>query len=138
MSIFTLENAKVLGHTADPAPHATMQVEADNVSDQYHSMHELYEYRMALHVALCRSIVAIIGCSEQMVHTIRCYKAREHFDGSMFDGYFIVVIMFKGKQITNHYDIKHWDKFDIPEVPRVLEPYDGHTTRDCIERLLGF
>lgn len=102
------------------------------VSDEYHSLHDLYRHRMALNIALFH-----------MIHVYQKYpggpqvmKSKLHGDGTMFEGYFIVMAVIpKIGQISYHYKLKHWDKFDIPEVERTPE-YDGHNSEDVIERLL--
>jgi hypothetical protein len=38
-------------------------------------------------------------------------------------------------QVSYHYDLEHWDQFDIPEVKRTPE-WDGHTATDVVHRLL--
>lgn len=129
--IFTLTSAKVLGHTLDTEPHATMQVEADSVSDGFHTMDELYEHRMALNIALFNMWHRHIG--EDFVKVM---KSRLHSDGTMFEGgYFIVMALTDHGQISYHYKLEHWNKFSIPEVERT-PPYDGHSPEDVIKRLL--
>lgn len=102
------------------------------VRDEYHSMKELYEHRMALNIALFKTI-----------HIFRHYpggpqvfKTKLHSDGTMFEGYFMVMLSDRDLgQISYHYKLEHWDKFKIPEVERAPE-YDGHTSQDVIERLM--
>lgn len=98
------------------------------ISDGYHTMHELYQHRMALNVALFHA------------WDILCYnvmKSKLHHDGTMLEGYFIVAVEFGLLgQISYHYDLKHWDKFKIKEVERIPYEYDGHTSQDVIERLI--
>jgi hypothetical protein len=108
-----------------------------NVGDEFHSMDELYEHRLALCVALFKyfdNYVTPLGSR------VKCWKSKQHSDGTMFDDYFIVgmtVTEFEGppRQITYHYELKHWDKFNIIELSKAPE-YDGHTSKDVIERLL--
>src|SRR5882672_1631013 len=80
-----------------------------DVSDGYHTMSELYEHRMALNVALCSSILVILGLKKELVTEIQTLKSKLHNDGTMFDGYFIVMIIFRGEQISYHYELKYWD-----------------------------
>jgi hypothetical protein len=115
---------------AEPAKYG-LQIQAENVSDGYHTMHELYQHRMALNVALFNKI-------NDFPLTFRDYlviKSKLHSDGTMFDGYFIVMLITPTTQISYHYDLKHWDLFEIPEVERAPK-YDGHSSNDVIERLL--
>lgn len=101
------------------------------VSDGYHTMHELYQHRMALTVALFHSWYIEYGHEPEW----QIFKSKFHSDGTMFEGYFIVMAIVPSGQISYHYDLKHWDLFKIPEVERAPE-YDGHTSDDVIERLL--
>lgn len=98
------------------------------VRDEYHSMHELYQHRMALNIALFNSIW-------KSRPAISVWKSKLHHDGTMFEGYFIVMAVTHYGQISYHYKLEHWDKFDIPEIERTPE-YDGHTSQDIIERLM--
>ena len=40
-------------------------------------------------------------------------------------------------QISNHYEMKDWDKFQIPE-KEVANKWDGHSPRDVADRLISF
>lgn len=104
--------------------------EKDNlhVSDGYHSMDDLYEHRMALTAALTNMINFEGG--------LTTFKARQHYDGTMFEGQFIVVIVTPEGQISYHYDLKDWDNFKIPEFEKSPIPYDGHGANEVIKRLL--
>lgn len=96
------------------------------VKDEYHSMHDLYRHRMALNIALF-NLWGKLG--------INVMKSRLHYDGTMFDGdYFIVMAVLPIGQISYHYHVKHWDKFNIPIVLRTPK-WDGHTSLDVLDRL---
>lgn len=100
------------------------------VSDGYHTMHELYEHRMALFAALCNVCITSVA-------DYHAWKSKLHSDGTMFDeGYFIAGIKTPHGQITYHMKIeKWWDRFRVPELDKAPE-YDGHNSKDVIERLL--
>lgn len=100
--------------------------------DEYHTMHELYEHRMALNIALfnCWSSINEMGDGAPEV-----MKSKLHSDGTMFDDYFIVMAVTPVGQISYHYKLKHWDKFKIPEVERTPK-WDGHGSLQVIERLM--
>jgi len=106
-------------------------VDAAEVSDGYHTMHELYQHRMALNIALFNTWQAATGSDDSY---IKVMKSKLHADGSMFDGYFIVMAITPLGQISYHYKLKHWDKFIIEEVERTPE-WDGHGAKDVLERL---
>jgi len=65
------------------------------------------------------------------------HKSYRHYDGDFCfgGGWFIVVAVLPGGQISNHYQIADWDLFDIPEKETALYPFDGHTAEDVIKRL---
>jgi len=100
-----------------------------DVGDEYHTMHELYEHRMALNIALFHALYR----DDYGVATVM--KSKLHHDGTMFDGYFIVMTLTPLGQISYHYKLKHWDKFNIPEVERTPE-WDGHSSLQVMERLM--
>jgi hypothetical protein len=117
----------------------TFQGEDVEVTDSYHTLSELYEMRLALTVALFRiydSYITPLGTR------VKCWKSKLYFDGTMFDGYFIVGMTIPQldatkphQSISFHYKMEHWDKFNLIELP-VSPPYDGHTSKDVIERLM--
>jgi hypothetical protein len=130
--IFDEESAKVT-HEHD-GNMEILKIEGENieVKDEYHTMDELYEHRMALNVALFNLLDKIAWNDPSNPIVI---KSKLHNDGTMFEGgYFIVAC--RDPQISYHYKLKHWDKFQIPEVERIPWEYDGHTSEDVIERLM--
>lgn len=113
----------------------THDAEKGNYSDGYHSFNELYEFRKLYNAALFRAWYVLAedhGWPDYQVH-----KSKYHHDGEecFGGGWFIVVAMLPGGQISNHYKMEDWDLFDIPETERALFEYDGHTAQDVIERL---
>lgn len=136
---YTLTNAFLAGFTLDAPKHSSVKVDADEVSDGYHTMSELYDHRRALTVALLN----IINNKTQFGHSgYWAFKSKLHSDGTMFDGYFIVGLYRledgsneRFSYISYHYALEYWDQFNIPELERAPK-YDGHTSQDIIERLL--
>lgn len=100
-------------------------------SDGYHTFKELYRYRMLYNALAFRALVSEPGT---MPH-----KSRFHSDGEpcFGGGWFIVVAYLDGKQISNHYEEKDWDMFDIEERIRADE-WDGHTPKDVAERIESY
>lgn len=100
------------------------------VMDEYHSMHDLYRHRMALNIALFHAWY------RDDYGTVTVMKSKQHHPDSdpMFEGYFIVMAVSEYGQISYHYKLKHWDKFNIPEVEYTPE-WDGHNSQDVMERL---
>ncbi len=138
MPLYILTRATYSGHTGDDPPHEAMLVEAEDVSDDYHTMSELYEHRYALLCALVKAyddMVTPLGPT-----SIYCWKSRVHNDGTMFEGHFIVgitkkLIDMKEKTITYHLPLSWWGKFNCIELITGL-PWDGHKSKDVVERLL--
>lgn len=110
--------------------------DADNIediSDGYHTFKELYEFRKLYNAALFNSWY-------NSDSGIEVYKSKRHFDGEeCFDGkwFIVVAILRDGKQISNHYELKDWDLFKIPEYEKSKYEFDGHTSQDVLERLRG-
>lgn len=93
--------------------------------DEYHTMDELYHYRM-LYNALAANLMP-----ESAV------KSWRHSDGELCfgGGWFVVYLELPTGQVSNHYKAEHWDIFQIPEVKTAPE-WDGHTPADAASRLL--
>lgn len=102
------------------------------IRDEHHTMDELYMHRMALTLALGRSLPK----------KVPKYKSKQHDDGSMFDGSFIVGIELPGADgyISYHYGLEYWDLFseDVWEVLPKAPKFDGHTPDDVVKRLGQF
>ena len=125
----------------------------ENTSDGYHTFKELYEFRKAYNVALfnewgrqvkeektfCMNEHGkIIEETLTREYKFNVHKSWNHHDGEpcFGGGWFIVVAMLPEGQISNHYKAEDWDLFAIPEEPKALFPFDGHSGQDVIERLL--
>lgn len=94
-----------------------------NTSDGYHTFNELYHHRALLFSVIVSQFKDI------------AWKSKQHHDGTMFDGMFIVGVNTLNGQATYHYDIEpYWDMFDCKEVERAPE-WDGHTSEQAIERI---
>lgn len=110
------------------------EIEAEEVGDKYHTIHELYQHRMALTVALTKIIE-----NTSDWHELEAFKSRHHHpeSGPMFEGYFIVWIQKGGKMlISYHYDLKHWQDFDHLSERKFPPKWDGHSSNDVIKRLM--
>ncbi len=102
------------------------------VSDGYHTFNELYEYRMLYNAALFNEF------AKQGLYDV--HKSRKHSDGEHPFGdsnWFIVMAELPTGQISNHYEMKNWDKFQIPEKP-LANKWDEHSPRDVANRLTSF
>lgn len=68
------------------------------------------------------------------------HKSKKHSDGTIPFGdenWFIVQAELPTGQISNHYEIKDWDLFEVP-IKEKANPYDGHTPQDVAKRLREF
>jgi len=95
------------------------------ISDGYHTFNELYRYRMLYNAAFFNML------PKEIVH-----KSKRHHDGEecFGGGWFIVMANLPTGQISNHYELKDWDLFQIPE-KEVADEWDGHTPQKAAERL---
>lgn len=104
----------------------------DMISDGYHTFEELYEYRLYYNAMLFNEF------AKQNLYDV--HKSKKHSDGNIpfgNDDYFIVVAELPTGQITNHYRMKYWDLFQIPEKEKANE-YDFHSPKDVIDRINSF
>ena len=100
------------------------------IADEYHTMAELYDYRMVYHAHTV------------LFWTIMGYpivKSKRHHDGELcFDGeYFIVSAKLPTGQVSNHYKLEHWDLFYVEEAEFAPE-WDGHTPEIGLNRLYNY
>ena len=92
-------------------------------SDGYHTFNELYHHRAVLFSVIVKAFAE------------RAWKGRQHHDGTMYSGMFIVGIDTPEGQASYHYDIDpYWDMFECRELERAPE-WDGHTPAQAIERI---
>lgn len=96
-------------------------------ADQY--FNELYRYRMLYNAAFFN----LLARSGQ----VEVCKSRRHSDGEKCfgsDDWFIVMAILPTGQVSNHYESKYWDLFDVPERETAFE-YDGHTPNEAADRI---
>jgi hypothetical protein len=98
-------------------------LDTSRVSDGYHTFHELYEHRTVL-------FALVTALSAQ-----RTWRSKQHEDGTMFDGMFIVGMNTVDGPITYHVDNGYWDMFYHCETLEYAPPFDGHTPGDVVLRL---
>ena len=101
------------------------QTDMGEVSDGYHTFNELYYYRMLYNAAFFNLL------PKEWVH-----KSKRHHTGEeCFGGdWFIVMANLPTGQISNHYELKDWDLFKVPE-KEFADEWDGHTPQEAAERL---
>lgn len=100
-----------------------------SLSDGYHTFDELYEFRKLYNAALFNEWAE---SGKYGVH-----KSKRHSNGDLCFGgeWFIVVALLPSGQISNHYEIKDFNLFKVPETPKALFEFDGHTSQDVLKRL---
>lgn len=104
--------------------------ESMDVSDGYHTFKELYDHRITLFIALCKSL--------RQPYAPDIWRSKYHSDGELaFGGAWFVlgVLKEKGKQITYHLPIDHWEETNFAETLDKAPDWDGHTSGDVLERL---
>lgn len=113
-----------------------------NYSDGFHTFNELYEFRKIYNAALFNEWASEgkRHLTDEWIPDLIKYdvhKSRKHHDGELCfgGGWFIVVAILPTGQISNHYEAKDWDLFQIPEVEKAKYEFDGHTPQDVINRL---
>ena len=101
-------------------------------SDGYHTFNELYDYRKVYNAAFFNEL------AKHGLYDV--HKSKRHSDGNIpfgDDNWFIVMAELPTGQISNHYEIKDWDLFNIPEKEKA-NTWDGHSTQDVYERLIKY
>lgn len=94
-----------------------------DLSDGYHTFNELYHHRAVLFSVICNSLRGI------------AWKSKQHADGTMYDGMFIVGVNTPDGQATYHYNLEpYWNLFQVTELNRA-PVWDGHTSAQAIERI---
>lgn len=94
-------------------------------SDGFHTFDELYYYRMLYNAAFFNLL------PKEWVHKSKRHHTGEECFGG---GWFIVVANLPTGQISNHYELKDWDLFQIPE-KEFADEWDGHTPQEAAKRL---
>lgn len=102
-----------------------------DVSDGYHTFNELYRYRLLYNAAFFNEI-AKLG-------KVEVCKSHKHYDGEecFGGGWFIVMAELPTGQVSNHYENKDWDLFNVPELETAFE-WDGHTPNEAADRIEAY
>ena len=112
-------------------------IDANDISDGYHTFGELYKHRIHLFIALCKTIEKhavypeCIPAPQQL-----CTKSKLHDDWSEFEGWFIIQLDSLAGQISYHLPNEYWYKCDFAETLDRANKWDWHTSDDVLERLL--
>lgn len=105
-------------------------IDKGSVSDGYHTFDELYEFRKVYNAVLFNAWAA------SGIYDV--HKSENHHDGEACfgGGWFIVVAVLPGGQISNHYEMKDWNLFNVPYLHSAKFAFDGHTSDDVLVRLI--
>ena len=109
-----------------------------SISDGFHTFDELYDHRITIYIALCRTLsdIAHYDCDvpDRLKHHV--WRAERHSDGSQWKGWFILGLNKEaGRQITYHLPIDKWDQCDFATTYDCAPEFDGHSPADVLERL---
>lgn len=108
-------------------------VDANKISDGYHTFGELYEHRLALYIALCRLLNQKYNLQ---IDGQGVWRSKAHSDGTVWDGWFILGIStIKGQQITYHLPMEKWGQTEFAATLDKAPEFDGHTPDDALSRL---
>lgn len=101
------------------------KIDMGEVSDGYHTFNELYYYRMLYNAAFFNLL------PKEWVHKSKRHHTGEECFGG---GWFIVMANLPTGQVSNHYELKDWDLFKVPE-KEFSDEWDGHTPQEAAERI---
>lgn len=104
------------------------QIDMGEVSDGYHTFNELYYYRMLYNAAFFNLL------PKAWVHKSKRHNTGEECFGG---GWFIVMANLPTGQVSNHYELKDWDLFKVPE-KEIADEWDGHTPQEAAKRIYEY
>jgi hypothetical protein len=110
----------------------TSDIDANQVSDGYHTFGELYDHRIALWIALCREK------SLQRPNVRHVWRSMRHSDGELAfgGGWFVLGIGTElGEQLTYHLPLSCWGECDFAYTADLAPTWDGHSSDDVLERI---
>lgn len=112
----------------------------ENTSDGYHTFKELYEFRKLYNAAFFNELMHPHRMRMfRQYNPCNVHKSKRHNDGEecFGGGWFIVMATLPTGQISNHYELKDWDLFQIDERERA-DVWDGHTPQDVAKRITEY
>lgn len=148
ITLLTTEGNTLIEKHTDGSQIIKAQVESyTDVSDGYHTIEELYDHRITLFIALCRSVFKnpmdaakheALRFGAAFVEPISLvWRSMTHGDDKpAYEGWFIMGIgMESGSQISYHLPISRWDETDFAVTLAKAPVWDGHTSADVLARL---
>lgn len=114
----------------------------DSTSDGYHTFGELYEFRMLYNAGFFNLLANFTGINKEgfkLKNPYYVHKSYRHNDGELCfgGGWFIVMAELPTGQISNHYENKYWNLFDIPGKDKANK-WDGHNSEMVLKRMTAF
>ena len=104
----------------------SIECDANQVSDGFHTVGELYEHRCLLFLGMMNLRPGI------------SWASKLHADGTMWEGWFIAGMDLPTGRITYHLPIKMWDMLPVGQdfnIRNHAPEHDGHTSADVLDRL---
>lgn len=112
----------------------SVKPDTNQISDGYHTFGELYDHRIELYLILCRILKEYRAKFDPLV--LNVWRSKTHSDGSSYEGWFILGIGTNmGEQISYHLPISRWEDAAFAEEYETAPDFDGHTSKDVLERL---
>ena len=104
--------------------------------DGYHTFSELYDHRIILYIALCKSI----NSSHKKEGAFSpVWRSKRHSDGEICFGtgtqYVLGIGKEKGQQITYHIPIERWEETNFADTLEIAPDFDMHSSDDVLVRL---
>lgn len=133
------EPNETFGFLKIPAKHELIRAEGETleVSDGYHTFDELYDHRITLYIALCRTLNQLDRLPGGPRFDV--WRSKRHGDGELCFGtgtqYVLGIYKQPGKQITYHIPIERWNETDFAETLDRAPEWDGHTSDEVLARL---
>lgn len=147
ITVINVKSATEVGRHTEPVANEDFHLckfelegsEEMEVSDGYHTFGELYEHRIALFITLCRvarEVYNVFGGKDVSQRILPIWRSKLHHDGTSYDGWFVMGIGDeKGEQITYHLPVAKWEETGFAETRGKSPEFDGHTSKDVLERL---
>lgn len=112
---------------------SVLNIDKSQISDGYHTFDKLYQFRLAYNALLFNEWYDNPFC------TYDVHKSLKHNDGELCFGgeWFIVMAETPYGQISNHYELKYWDYFKIPEKEVANEWKQENVTLDVLFKLIN-
>lgn len=119
------------------------KIKAGEISDGYHTFGELYDHRITLWIALCRSIekqrqLVLRRFPDVTPPQQQVWRSLRHSDGELAygGGWFVLGINTSpGRQVTYHLPLAKWDETNFADTLEQAPEWDNHTPADVLERL---